>query len=1576
MTAVANVSTNGGTDGYFIPAIVTGHLYVDTNGNGVQNAGEPNLSNVDVIVTTSLGTTVIASTDASGNWSASVPPGATSANVDETDLAFSNNVPAGYVETEGTDPTTVTAVAGVSTSAGNDGYFIPATVTGHLYVDTNGNGVQDVGEPDLANVDVVITNSNGVNQTVVTNASGTWTATVPPGSTSANVSEADPQFPAGGVQTEGNDPTVFTAVANASVSGGIDGYFVPAPINGHLYVDTNGNGTQDVGEPNLANVDVLITDSLGATKTVSTNASGNWTTTVPPGTTSANVNEADPDFSSVVPAGFVETQGNDPTTFTAVANVNTSGGIDGYFIPATITGHLYIDTNGNGVQNAGEPDLAGVNVVITDSLGATQTLSTNASGSWTTTVPPGSTSANVDETDPQFPAGSSHTEGTDPTAFTAVANVSTSGGIDGYFIPAILTGHLYVDTNGNGTQDVGEPNLANVDVLITNSLGATQTVTTNASGIWTASVPPGSTTANVDETDPQFPAGGVQREGTDPTITTAVAGTTTNGGTDGYFIPAPINGHLYVDTNGNGVQDGAEPNLANVDVVITDSLGATQTVTTNASGNWTTTVPPGSTSANVTETDPDFTAVAPAGYIQTQGDDPTTFTAVANVNTSGGIDGYYIPATITGHLYIDTNGNGTQDIGEPNLPNIDIVVTDVNGTPRTVTTNITGDWTASVPPGNTSADVDETDPDFVTQVPAGYTQTEGNDPTPFVAVANATTSGGIDGYKLPASALHRISGVVFLDGPANNNIFDAADVRVPNVTVKLYRDINGDGIAQLTEFVASTVTIGDGTYAFPVQPNGPYLVAETNPGGTSDADADGPANTNDLIVVPLAGADVPARNFLDDGYVLHSISGAVTDGTNPIPGTIITLKNAAGDILAVIPTLLDGSYVFPNLPDGVYTVNETNPVGVTGGSDVDGGNPDLITVTLAGVNIPGRSFVDLIPAPSLHALSGTVYKDGPANNNTFDALDLPVANATITLYRDINGDGIPQASEFVGTTVTLIGGGYSFGHLGNGAYLIAETNPTAAISDADADGMPNTNDLIAAFVLGADVPVQDFLDDGFSLATISGFVSDGTAKIPGVTLTLRNAAGDILGTTLTDNLGNYRFTGLPNGTYTVTETNPPGTIGGSDYDAGNPDVSNVTITGVDVPNVNFYDLIPANIPARVIYGYCKTPLMVNALRNLPPTGGTWRIVSVGRAQHGSVQIRPNGFVLYRSSINFNGKITDSFVVTLTDGTSTIQKTITVKDFASIAGTFQGMLAPTAGGFAGRATITLVNKATFTTQIAISGETLRVAGTLTGSLHYEKNLRLKNGGHTLLKLDYDDLSDTWGVALTGDVTLAAASPVARALKTATAFVGRSTSAFIPAAQPPAGFGAFSVTKTGATKVIGHIAGGGAYVMSASLLANGQASYYLSTNAFSLAGILGYTGPQAAPVGSLRWQYTAIGGAHADVALDVAGTHYTKPVGTASILGSVVPSLKFELLDTAVTTVVPVQSPAQPTIFTGFVGAKQFKLTFDSTTGIAIGAYKETAKSFNLHGVVLQSAAKAVGITDSLTDPTASWKLIAN
>ncbi|MBW4971979.1 hypothetical protein KZY98_16090, partial [Croceibacter atlanticus] len=68
-----------------------------------------------------------------------VAAGTTTVDVDETTL------PAGYeLTTIGSDPETVTVPSNGTVSTTEDGYYLPdGTVTGHVFEDTNNNGVQD-----------------------------------------------------------------------------------------------------------------------------------------------------------------------------------------------------------------------------------------------------------------------------------------------------------------------------------------------------------------------------------------------------------------------------------------------------------------------------------------------------------------------------------------------------------------------------------------------------------------------------------------------------------------------------------------------------------------------------------------------------------------------------------------------------------------------------------------------------------------------------------------------------------------------------------------------------------------------------------------------------------------------------------------------------------------------------------------------------------------------------------------------------------------------------------------------------------------------------------------------------------------------------------------------------------------------------------------------------------------------------------------------------------------------------------------------------------------------------------------
>jgi len=62
---------------------------------------------------------------------------------------------------------------------------------------------------------------------------------------------------------------------------------------------------------------------------------------------------------------------------------------------------------------------------------------------------------------------------------------------------------------------------------------------------------------------------------------------------------------------------------------------------------------------------------------------------------------------------MDTNGNGTQDEGEPDLANIDINITDANGNSQIVESDENGDFNVSgLPLGDTVVAIDTNDSDM------------------------------------------------------------------------------------------------------------------------------------------------------------------------------------------------------------------------------------------------------------------------------------------------------------------------------------------------------------------------------------------------------------------------------------------------------------------------------------------------------------------------------------------------------------------------------------------------------------------------------------------------------------------------------------------------------------------------------------------------------------------------------------------------------------------------------------------------------------------------------------------------
>ncbi|MGM0636087.1 MAG: gliding motility-associated C-terminal domain-containing protein, partial [Bacteroidota bacterium] len=652
--------TNGGENGFFVPddeleGELFAHLYFDENGNGTQDPGEPDMPNVDVLITDVFGNEQIVQTDANGDFNTVVAAGEVVYDINQNDPDF----PTGAIQTQGTDPTLVYVAPDSETNGGENGFFVPddeleGELFAHLYFDENGNGTQDPGEPDMPNVDVLITDVFGNEQIVQTDANGDFNTVVAAGEVVYDINQNDPDFPTGAIQTEGTDPTLVYVAPDSETNGGENGFFVPdedieGELNAHLYFDENGNGTQDSGEPDMPNVEVEITDSFGNTQLIDTDANGNFNTIIVAGEVVYEIDEEDADF----PTGAVQTEGNNPTTVFVTPNENTFGGDNGFFIPdeeleAIVSGHLYFDENGNGVQDTGEPDMPNVEVEITDNFGNIQLIDTDVNGYFEVLTTAGENTVEINEEDPDFPTGAIQTEGNNPTTVFAIADEANDSGNYGFFVPeegieGSIIVHLYFDENGNGTQDAGEPDMPNVDVDFIDGIGNEINLETNNNGNVNTSLTAGNITYEIDENDFDFPVGAIQTEGVNPTTLFVEPNTLTDGGNNGFFIPdeevtSLVSGHLYFDENGDGSQNISEPNMPNIEIEIEDVFGNILITETDELGDFEVELPAGSTVVFINEEDPDF----PEGAIQTEGVNPDFLFAVADQNNFSGNYGYYL----------------------------------------------------------------------------------------------------------------------------------------------------------------------------------------------------------------------------------------------------------------------------------------------------------------------------------------------------------------------------------------------------------------------------------------------------------------------------------------------------------------------------------------------------------------------------------------------------------------------------------------------------------------------------------------------------------------------------------------------------------------------------------------------------------------------------------------------------------------------------------------------------------------------------------------------------------------------
>jgi len=226
-----------------------------------------------------------------------------------------------------------------------------------------------------------------------------------------------------------------------------------------------------------------------------------------------------------------------------------------------------------------------------------------------------------------------------------------------------LAGRVFVDGNGNGVEDAGESGLFGVTVRLRHGDVESDTTTSELGDYEWNVLMPGNYTVEV--------IGPVGFQGTTPVLRTVVGQVGQRVTLAfGFQEVATVGGMVFVDTDGDGLRGGQEAGLAGVNVRLLGGDRERVTVT-GAEGFFRFT---GLTPGNYDLEEEDL-----AGYAST-----TANRRSVSVSRGGAASVFFgdLPVqSISGAVFVDTNGNGTRDTEEAGIPGIVVQLFLARGNP-------------------------------------------------------------------------------------------------------------------------------------------------------------------------------------------------------------------------------------------------------------------------------------------------------------------------------------------------------------------------------------------------------------------------------------------------------------------------------------------------------------------------------------------------------------------------------------------------------------------------------------------------------------------------------------------------------------------------------------------------------------------------------------------------------------------------------------------------------------------------------------------------------------------------------
>ena len=830
-------------------ASIAGTVYADTNNNGIQDNGETGIGGVTLTITGSNGlntpVTRTITTASDGTYSiADLVPGTytvtetqPSSFLDGIDAVGSSGGTLGADRVSG-----ITLASGTNAAGVNFGELLPASIGNRLWVDANGDGLQNDGATGLAGLTVTLQSggADGLLATTGDNTSSSTTTAADGIYGFANLTPGEYRVlfgnkPTGTVFTSadaGSDDSVDSDADGSGLTGVITlsagqtnntldaGVFTPVNIGDFIWEDSNANGFQDGTETGIGGVQVFLTDvngtrisQDGVAVSTTTGSNGAYSfQNLRPGTYGVEVIKPNGYLFSAKDQGSddavdSDVDANGKTAAVTLASGQSSTNLDaGLYRTATLGDTVWQDLNANGIQEVGETGIAGATVFLLDGNGtrisqggAAVSTTTDANGRYNFSgLTPGSYAVEVVKPN-GYAAFSSSNQGSDtaldsnidPTSGKSDVVELSSGEVEtnvdaGLYKLANLGDRVWSDTNANGIQETGETGIAGLSVDLYDSTSTTliRSTTTGADGIYSFNgLTPGDYVVKFSKpVDASFSDLG---NGTSPTtdtdadangftgVITLASGETNTSIDAGYNKLGSIGDRLWLDVNANGIQDAGEGGFGGQLVELFNE-GYTSLLTstsTDANGEYNFSgLKAGKYgirfSKPVDYVFTDRTITGSNADTDSDADTSTGRTAVITLNSGQAVTsvdaGIYKLASIGDRVWNDANSNGIQDATEVGIANVAVSLW-ADGTTQvgaTTTTNASGNYSfVNLKPGTYQVRV--TTPTGLTATTKGANPTSATDSninatgrTDLITLGSGEANLSIDaGYTLGGGSL-------------------------------------------------------------------------------------------------------------------------------------------------------------------------------------------------------------------------------------------------------------------------------------------------------------------------------------------------------------------------------------------------------------------------------------------------------------------------------------------------------------------------------------------------------------------------------------------------------------------------------------------------------------------------------------------------------------------------------------------------------------------------------------------------------------------------------------------------------